>query len=420
MVTGRDWDNPEQMLGVDDALARIVAHFAPLPAVETLIVDALGMVVARDITSTVDVPPFRNSAMDGYAVRHGDTSDASATLRVVGTIAAGTAPRRAVGPGEAIRIMTGAPLPDGADAVVRFEETDEISRVAAGTRDEISVFRPVRTGENVREAGEDIRLGELVLAAGTSLGPSMTGVLASLNHSTVSVHRKPRVAILATGDEVVEPGQDLLPGQIRNSNSYMLAALVRQAGGEPLLLGIAGDTIDDLHAKLRTQQRPDLFITSGGVSAGDYDVVKDALQAGGNVEIWQVRMKPGKPLAFGTLAGTPLLGLPGNPVAALVSFEQFGRPAIRRMLGHTNPCLQEVDAIVTERLTNPGRRRHYVRGVVERSPTGLIARPIRETGSAILTAVTRANCFIVVHESKDVVEAGAVLRVQLLEGVTPI
>lgn len=419
MVTGRDWDNPEQMLGVDDALARILAHFAPLPAVETPIVDALGLVVARDVASTVNVPPFRNSAMDGYALRHVDTRDAPATLRVVGTIAAGTSPQRVIASGEAIRIMTGAPLPDGADAVVRFEETDETARAATGARDEISISRPVGVAENVREAGEDIRTGQIVLAAGTSLGPPAIGVLASLNHSTVPVHRKPRVAILATGDEVVEPGQELLPGQIRNSNSYMLAALVRQSGGDSQLLGIARDTVDDLHAKLRIEEPPDLFITSGGVSAGDYDVVKDALQAGGNVDIWQVRMKPGKPLAFGTLAGTPLLGLPGNPVAALVSFEQFGRPAIRSMLGHANVCLPEADAIVTERLTNPGRRRHYLRGIVERSQSGLIARPILETGSAILTAVTRANCFIVVPETRDVVEAGATLRVQLLDGVIP-
>lgn len=419
MVTDRDWDNPEQMLGVDDALARILAHFAPLPAVETPIVDALGLVVARDVASTVNVPPFRNSAMDGYALRHVDTRDAPVTLRVVGTIAAGTSPQRVIASGEAIRIMTGAPLPDGADAVVRFEETDETARAATGARDEISISRPVGVAENVREAGEDIRTGQIVLAAGTSLGPPAIGVLASLNHSTVPVHRKPRVAILATGDEVVEPGQEMLPGQIRNSNSYMLAALVRQSGGDPQLLGIARDTVDDLHAKLRIEEPPDLFITSGGVSAGDYDVVKDALQAGGNVDIWQVRMKPGKPLAFGTLAGTPLLGLPGNPVAALVSFEQFGRPAIRSMLGHANVCLPEADAIVTERLTNPGRRRHYLRGIVERSQSGLIARPILETGSAILTAVTRANCFIVVPETRDVVEAGATLRVQLLDGVIP-
>lgn len=419
MVTGRDWDNPEQMLGVDDALARILAHFAPLPAVETPIVDALGLVVARDVASTVNVPPFRNSAMDGYALRHVDTRDAPVTLRVVGTIAAGTSPQRVIASGEAIRIMTGAPLPDGADAVVRFEETDETARAATGARDEISISRPVGVAENVREAGEDIRTGQIVLAAGTSLGPPAIGVLASLNHSTVPVHRKPRVAILATGDEVVEPGQEMLPGQIRNSNSYMLAALVRQSGGDPQLLGIARDTVDDLHAKLRIEEPPDLFITSGGVSAGDYDVVKDALQAGGNVDIWQVRMKPGKPLAFGTLAGTPLLGLPGNPVAALVSFEQFGRPAIRSMLGHANVCLPEADAIVTERLTNPGRRRHYLRGIVERSRSGLIARPILETGSAILTAVTRANCFIVVPETRDVVEAGATLRVQLLDDVIP-
>jgi len=419
MGNDRAWENPEQMLGVDDALARIVAHFTPLPAVETPIVDALGMIVTQDVVATVDVPPFRNSAMDGYAVRHADTRAAPVSLRVVATIAAGRLSRRTVGAGEAIRIMTGAPVPDGADAVIRFEETDEGSR-ATGARDRISISRPVKPAENVREAGEDVRSGQVVLPVGTRLGPTHIGLLASLNRSTTAVHRRPRVAILSTGDEVVEPGPELLPGQIRNSNSYMLAALVRQAGGEPVLLGVARDTADDLRAKLGAIDSPDMFITSGGVSVGDYDVVKDVLQADGHIDIWQVRMKPGKPLAFGTLAGTPLLGLPGNPVAALVSFEQFGRPAIRRMLGYANLSLPEVDAIVTERLTNVGRRRHFVRGTVERTTDGLIARPNGGSGSAVLTAASRANCFIVVPESCDVVEAGTTLRVQLLDDVTTV
>ncbi len=375
MVAGRGWDNPEQMVGVDDAVGRIVAQFAPLPAVETPIIDALGLVVAHDIIATVNVPPFRNSAMDGYAVRHDDTNDAPVSLRVVATVAAGSVSTRTVANGEAIRIMTGAPLPAGADAVVRFEETDEVSRAAIGANDDIRISRPVKLSENVREVGEDARAGQTVIPAGTRLNAAGIGMLASQNRSTVLVHRRPRVAILSTGDEVVEPGPELLPGQIRNSNSYMLAALVRQAGGEPVLLGVARDTVDDLRTKLRTTDPPDLFITSGGVSVGDYDVVKDILQSDGEIDVWQVRMKPGKPLAFGRLAGTPLLGLPGNPVAALVSFEQFGRPAIRRMLGHASLCLPEVDAIVSERLTNAGRRRHlrsrYCRLVNERTRRAL-------------------------------------------------
>lgn len=415
MGTGRTRGNPEQMIGVDDALERILARFSPLDVVETPIIDALGMVVSRAIVSTVAVPPFRNSAMDGYAVRSADTAAAPVTLRVISTVAAGSVLDRHVGAGEAVRIMTGAPVPEGADAVVRFEETDERSRTTSGSRKEISLARLIAPNENVRDAGEDIRAGQVVIPAGARLGPAEIGVLATLNRATVPVHRRPRVAILSTGDEVVDLGPDLRPGQIRNSNSYTVAALVRQAGAEPILLGVARDTTDDLRAKLLTSDSPDLFITSGGVSVGDYDVVKDVLRSEGSVDIWQVRMKPGKPLAFGTMGGTPLLGLPGNPTAAFVSFEQFGRPAIRRMLGHTDLCLPEVDAIATERFINAGRRRHFVRGIVKRTPRGLEARPTGDQGSAILMTTVRANCFIIVPETSDVVEAGSVVRVQLFD-----
>jgi len=313
--------------------------------------------------------------------------------------------------------MTGAPVPDGADAVVRFEETDELDRSRTGLLGEIGISRPIQPGENVREAGEDVRAGDVVIPAGVQLRPAEVGMLASLNLSTVPVYRRPRVAILSTGDEVVDLGPQLHPGKIRNSNSYTLAALARQAGGVPILLGVARDTTDDLRAKLRTTDPPDLFVTSGGVSVGDYDVVKDVLRSEGSIDIWQVRMKPGKPLAFGTIGGVPLLGLPGNPVAALVSFEQFGRPAIRRMLGHTNLRLPELEATLTDRLDNPGRRRHYVRGVIERSSRGLEACPTGSQGSAILIAAVRANCFIVVPETSDVVEAGETVRVQVFDGV---
>ncbi len=415
MGTERTWDMPETMIGVDDARERILARFAPLEAVATPIVDALGMVAARNVVSTVDVPPFRNSAMDGYAVRSIDVADAPVVLRVTGTVAAGTVPDRAVGPGESMRIMTGAPIPAGADAVVRFEETDESSRANNGLA-EIEISRPVQARENVREAGEDVRAGDAVISAGTVLGPAEIGILASLNMATVDVHRRPRVAILSTGDEVVDLGPDLQPGQIRNSNSHTIAALVRQAGGEPVLLGVARDTTDDVHDKLFASDTPDLFVTSGGVSVGDYDVVKNVLKAEGSIDVWQVRMKPGKPLAFGTIGNTPLLGLPGNPVAALVSFEQFGRPAIRRMLGHSQLSLPELDAISMERLPNPGRRRHFVRGVVSRTSAYLEARPTGDQGSAVLMAAVRANCFIIVPETSDVIDPGTTVRVQLFDG----
>lgn len=413
-MTGREWDDPEAMLGVDEALERILAAFAPLPPVCVPLLDALGLVVADDIVSSVNVPPFRNSAMDGFAVCSADTAGGEVTLRVIETVAAGSVPKFRVGTGEAARIMTGAPLPEGADAVVRFEETDESWRSVA-ERGYVTVVRRVTARESVREPGEDIRVGDVVVRKGTRLRPADIGLLASLNYSSVDVHRRPRVAILSTGDEVIDLGSELKPGQIRNSNSYMVAALVRQEGGEPLLLGVARDSAGDVRERLQAAGEPDLFVTSGGVSVGDYDMVKDVLRSEGSIDLWQVRMKPGKPLAFGTIGRTPLLGLPGNPVAALVSFEQFGVPAIRKLLGRADLKLPEVTATLAERLRNQGRRRHFVRGVVHHTADGYVARSIGVGGSAVLTSAAMANCFIVVPETCDVVESGENVRVQLLD-----
>ena len=409
----RGWDDPDAMIGVDEARARILAACAPTPIVELPLFDALGLVAARDVTANEDVPPFRNSAMDGFAVRAADTQTASrgapAVLRVDGMVAAGATPGGPLGPGTAVRIMTGAPLPDGADAVVRFEETE----FAAGA---VCVARPVPPRENVREPGEDVRRGEVVIHAGTALRPVELGVLASLGHPVVAVRRRPRVAILATGNELVEAGgAPLAPGQIRDSNSHTVAAMVRRAGGVPLLLGIARDTTDDLTARLASADAPDLYVTSGGVSVGDYDMVKDVLRARGRIDIWQVRMKPGKPLAFGLLGDVPLLGLPGNPMAAVVSFEQFGRPALRAMLGHANVMLPEVEVTLLETVANPGRRRHFVRGVAWRGPRGYEARPSGEQGAGMLMPLARGNCLIVIPEDVALVEAGQRVQAQLLD-----
>jgi molybdopterin molybdotransferase len=381
---------------------------------DTPILEALGMVTATQVVAPVDVPPFRNSAMDGYALRATDTEQAPIRLRVVGLVAAGGVPARMVEPGEALRVMTGAPLPDGADAVVRFEETDELTR---DSNDYIRIGRPIRPYENVREAGEDIRAGQVVMAAGSVIGPADVGVLASLNMDRVSVHRRPRVAILGTGNEVIDLGPELRPGQIRNSNSYTIAAAVKRCGGVPALLGVARDSTDDLRFRLAAAGDPDLIITSGGVSIGDYDMVKDVLRAEGSIEIWQVRMKPGKPLAFGTFGSTALLGLPGNPAAAYVSFEQFGRPAILAMLGRREVRPPEVEATLTERLANPGQRRHFVLGIVNWSADGYTVKSTGGYGAGVLTAAARANCFIVVPETSESVDAGSRVRVQLTEGV---
>jgi molybdopterin molybdotransferase len=411
----RTWEDPEQMIGVDEALERVLSFFQPLSVIDVPLLDALGLVLARDIIAECNVPPFQNSAMDGYAVRAADTLGAPVRLRVVGVAPAGRVPPCDVQIGEALRIMTGAPMPNGADTVVRFEETDE---AGVTSRDSLPgnvlVTRAAQAGENVRAAGEDIREGDRVLQAGVRLGPPEIGVLASVNRSTVPVHRRPRVAILSTGDEVIDLGPALQPGQIRNSNSYTVASLVREAGGEPSLLGVARDVVGDLRDKLRQIEPPDLYVTSGGVSLGDYDMVKDVLRAEGEIDIWQVRMKPGKPLAFGRIGDTPLLGLPGNPAAAWVSFLQFGRPAILRMLGLENVCLPEVDATLTERQKNAGRRRHYVRGVLSRAANGFEVRSTGDQGAALLTAAVRANCLIVIPETSTVVEPGSTVRVQVL------
>lgn len=420
----RPWENVERMLGVDDALERILSAFAPLDAVEVPLLEALGQVLAEAIVADEDVPPFRNSAMDGYAVRAADTAGASVEhpihLRVTGETPAGSPLQRTVAPGCAVRIMTGAAMPDGADAVVRFEETDEPERPVVGDLNRespsmVGVTRPAKPWDNVRPAGEDVGRGALVLPTGTRLRPAEIGLLAALNRPTVTVHRRPRVGILSTGDEIVDLGPPLSRGQIRNSNSYTVAAMVQRLGGKPSLLGVARDSVGALRAKLAEGWNADLIVTSGGVSLGDYDVVKDVLQAEGEIAIWQVRMKPGKPLAFGHVRGTPLLGLPGNPVAAAVSFEQFGRPALLKMLGRQDWAIPTVEATVAERLDNRGQRRHFVRVALEYDGASYVARSAGEQGAGVLTSLVRSDGLLVVPEHLEVVEPGTRLPVQMVD-----
>ena len=328
------------MISVEEALDRILAHVSRLEAEEKPILEALGQVVAEDIVSEIDIPPLDNTAMDGYAVRAADTSgaqaDAPVQLRVVGELAAGYVFAGAVEPGTTVRIMTGAPMPRGADAVVPFEETDEPPGRAFGSfgksRDVVGILKAAEPGANIRRAAEDVHRGQAIIAAGSELHPAQIGVLASLGRATVRVHRRPVVAILSTGDEVREPGTPLQPGQIYDSNAYSISAMVLANGGIPRRLGIAKDTVEALTAKLRAGLDADMLVTSAGVSRGDYDVVKDVLAKEGEVDFWTVRMRPGKPLAFGAFPSggrrVPHIGLPGNPVSSMVSFELFGRPAI--------------------------------------------------------------------------------------------
>ena len=409
------------MISVDEALERILEHFKPLEPERVNILDALDRVLAEDVYSDVDVPPFDNSAMDGYAVRAADTVGASrdnpVSLCVVADLAAGYTTNVAVEPGTVIRIMTGAPMPAGADAVVRFEETSEGGNGSARRiTGWIEVFKEVAVGENVRLAGEDIKRGELVLPKGTVIRPQEIGVLASLGRGEVQVIRRPRVAILATGDELVDIDEEVTPGKIRNSNEYSNAALVMRYGGMPIMLGIARDDVADLTSKIKEglAQGVDLFLTSGGVSVGDFDMVKEVLNAEGEMGFWQVRMKPGKPLAFGQIQGVPLIGLPGNPVSAMVSFEQFARPAILKMLGKMHLRKPTIEAILKEDVSSSGRR-SFRRVIVEKREGQYYATTTGPQGSGILTSMVKANGLAMIPEGIRRMKTGQRVEVQMLD-----
>ncbi len=412
--------NVEAMISIEEARARILAVVERLPAETKALAEAGGQVLAEDVVSPLTIPPLDNTAMDGYAVRGADTAAASEAapvrLRVIGEVAAGYIYPGTVGPGEAVRIMTGAPLPRGADAIVPFEETDEPPGRAFGAfakgRDAVGVLKAATTGANVRDAGEDVTEGSLVLTAGTELGAAQLGVLASLGKAKVSVYRRPVVAILSTGDELLDAGQPYEAGHIYDSNAASIAALVTEAGGIPKRLGIARDTVEDLTAKIHAALDADLIVTSAGVSRGDYDVVKDVLVREGEVDFWTVRMRPGKPLAFGVFPAAggrriPHIGLPGNPVSAMVTFELFGRAAIFQMMakqGWQRPALR---VTLEERLVNTDPRRFYARAIVRERDGRFYASLTGPQSSGILTSMALANALVVCPEDLTGLDAGA-------------
>ena len=416
----RPWEDVEHMLDVDAALEHVLAAFAPLPPVTMPLLDAVNLVLDADVVARDNVPPFRNSAMDGYAVRAIDTAAATWTtpteLPVVAQVAAGQCNVPSLGANQAIRIMTGAPLPEGADAVVRFEETKG-SRVAGrNAQDTVLVCRAAVSFDNVREAGEDIARGTIVACRGRALRSADLGLIASVGEAFVRVHRRPIVGILSTGNEIMAPGEPLAPGSIRDSNSFVIGALARGWGADTRMIGIARDTVEDLAGRLDDSREVDLIVTSGGVSLGDYDFVKDVLKTEGDVAIWQVRMKPGKPLAFGHIRKTPLLGLPGNPVAAAVSFILFGRPAIRKMLGFANTEPRTVEVVTADQIDNRGQRRHYVRVRLEPSEGGpAVAKTVGEQGAGVLSSLAAADALLVVPEVMERVVPGTRLRAILLD-----
>lgn len=411
-----------EYLTVADALARVLAHVEILEGERAALLDALGRVLAEDIVARDSLPPFANSSMDGYAVRAGDVAGGSratpARLRVVDDIAAGAVSQLSLTSGTAARIMTGAPLPAGADAVIPVEDTDEPWRDAERPLPEwIEVYREVSAGDYVRYAGEDIEAGTRILAKGHALRPQELGVLASLGISEVMVVRRPRIGVLATGDELITVSEPLQPGKIRNSNGYAQMAQVHALGAQAVDLGIAHDTEQDVRAKLSfgLSAGVDLFVSSAGVSVGAFDVVKNLLEREGSVGFWRVRMRPGKPLAFGVYQGIPYLGLPGNPVSAMVSFERFARPAILRMAGHTNVARPQVEATVVEDLSSDGRE-SYLRAVVTRDAEGRYwAKTTGGQGSHMMTSLVRANALLIVPENVREVSAGQRLPALMLD-----
>ena len=412
------------MISVEEALEKVLSYVNVLEPEDEPILDSLGLVLAEEVYSDIDIPPLDNSAMDGYAVQAESTIGASPsaprTLRIIGEVAAGYIAKQEVTPGTAIRIMTGAPIPKGADAVIQFEDTDEEKRKAAKKPlSEIGTMRQAAKGLNIRKAGEDISKGSLILKAGTVLRPQEIGVLASLGKDAVRVIRRPVVAVLATGDELVDIKEALPPGKIYNSNTYSLAAQVMRYGGIPRILGIAKDNIKALEDKIKQARNADLLITSAGVSVGEYDVVKDVLARLGEVTFWTVRMKPGKPLAFGVLRlgkkKIPHLGLPGNPVSSMIAFEQFARPAILKMLGKKNFAKPTVRAISEGRLANRDRRRVFARVWVTNRDGRYFASLTGAQGSGILTSMAQANGLLIIPEDKATVEVGEEVQVQMLD-----
>ena len=408
------------MLTVEQALEKVLALVPPLEAEARPILEALGQVLAQDVFSPLDVPPSDNSAMDGYAVLAEDTRGASPAsprrLTVTGEVAAGAEARERLEPGKAIRIMTGAPIPPAADAVVPFEDTDEEQLGRGAT---IGILREAPPGWNIRRRGEDIPRGSLVLAKGTELTPPGVGLLASLGMEKVQVIRRPVVAILSTGDELMEPGQPPAPGKLYNSNAYSLAAQVARAGGIPRLLGIARDREEEVLAKIEEGLSTDLLLTSGGVSRGDYDMVKEVLARRGEVGFHQVRMRPGKPMAFGSFLRegrrVPHLGLPGNPVSVMITFELFARPAIHRMMGKAYTPPTTTTALIEQRVANRDGRRVYARVKLRQENGVLYARLTGDQGSGILTSLASADALAIIPEDTPLVKEGDPVQVMKLE-----
>jgi molybdopterin molybdotransferase len=393
------------MLSVEEALARVLAVIPVLGAESVELIAAHGRVLAEPVVSGRDLPPWDNSSMDGYALRAADTAGASAErpvrLRLTGEVAAGAVAGRPVGPGEAYRILTGAPMPPGADTVVPQEEI----RREEGA---VLVSRPAPPANYLRLRGEDIRTGETVLVPGAVLTPAALGVLAALGRALVRVHQRPRVAILSTGDELVDLATPPGPGQIPNSNTYTLAAQVREAGGIPVNLGIARDSREDLEAHFRAGLGADMLVSTAGVSVGDRDFVREVMEKlGAELDFWKVNMRPGKPLTIGRIAGRPFFGLPGNPVSSMVTFELFVRPALRALAGLGGTGRLRAAARLAEAQEKPRELEVYLRARLRVTRGELVAVPLRSQSSGDLTSAAGVDALAVLPAGRSRLARGA-------------
>lgn len=401
------------MITVDEALGAVLAAISPLGIEKVGIMDALGRVLGEDVYARRDIPPRDNSAMDGIVARSIDTRGASAgkpvRLKLVEEIPAGHIPAREVGPFEASKIMTGATIPAGGDTVIRREDIREEEAA-------VLIFSPVEPGRDIRRAGEDVREGELTIARGEVIRPAEIGMLASLGRSFVYVYQRPLVAIVATGNELVDIDEAPSAWSIITSNSYSLASQVQDCGALPLQMGIARDTKEDILGIFQNAARADVVISSGGVSVGDYDLVREVItDEWAGIQFWQVAMKPGKPFAFGHIGPKPFFGLPGNPVSSMISFEQFVRPALLKMMGHCNLYRQMVRAKAGETISKKRGVKHFIRAHVSWDDGVYTARTTGDQGSGILKSMVKANGLIILPENVTRVDRGDEVTVQLID-----
>jgi len=408
------------LLSVDEARERILSNFQPVKTETVPLADSSNRVLAQDISAPDDLPVFNNSSMDGFALRAADMSEAAPdsprSLRVVADIPAGASPTIFLRPGEAARIMTGAQMPEGADSVVPVEDTDFDSPKAGSPAPiEVQIFKSVKSGDNVRLRGMDIRSGDIVLHAGRQLKPQDLGLLATLGVSKVTVYQRPRIALLSSGDELIDIDVPLERGKIRDSNSYTIAALIESANAEVLRLGVAKDNFDSVQALFEraVYLRVDLILSSAGVSVGAFDYVKEVIESNGKMDFWRVNMRPGKPVVFGNYRDTPFVGLPGNPVSAFVGFEVFVRPTIQRLSGLMSASRQTVRVRSVDQIDSDGRE-SYLRGEVQEENGVLTARLTGHQGSGNLYSLVQANALLIIPAGVKCVPAGQEITAWLL------